>query len=408
MSNDDAPERRSIIKTLADQYNMEASKFQQMVMATCFPASPPATPEEFAAGMQIAHRLDLNPLTKEVHFARIKGGGIQAITGVDGWFTMANRHPEYDGCEFDYEWINGDGPKKLISVTCRIFRKDRTRPTAVTEYMAECFRPNSEAWKLTPSRMLRHRAFGQCARLAFAFAGIMDHDEFERWQEEAAPPVKRMSSAAAKRDGTSIDKFKALLPKLETAHSAEMCKAIWLDNTELLKTAARSWFEMLSQACMYRMKDFGVVVDADDYGWPIFDNETLEAIKNAAAPPKEATAEAEAGPDMVQISAAVPNLSPSPVDAVAAAAPFDEDATEAALNGFRAELAGAHTLNKIGRIWTKWQTPYNQCGTVAQSHFLIAKAAAMKRVKDAIGDALNNFEEHLNRDVQRINTPTGQ
>ncbi len=49
--------------------------------------------------------------------------------------------------------------------------------------MEECRRLNSEAWKITPNRMLRHRAFGQAARMAFSFAGVMDIDEYHRWQE---------------------------------------------------------------------------------------------------------------------------------------------------------------------------------------------------------------------------------
>ncbi len=380
MSNEvDAPERRSIIETLAKQYNMEASKFQQMVQATCFPANPPASPEEFAAGMQIAHRLQLNPITKEVHFARTKGGGIQAIIGVDGWYTMANRHPEYDGCEFSYEWLNGDNaPKKLFSVTCRIFRKDRTRAVEITEYMAECVRP-SEAWKLTPSRMLRHRAFGQCARVAFSFAGVMDHDEFERWQEEATPPVKRMSSYAAKREsnGDSTTKFNELLPKLEKAVTAGTCTDAWKSNTEMLKTAPGRWFIMLSEAYVMRMKDFGVMIGVDDYSWPIFDVETLEAIKNAE-PAKAASVKAEAESTRDRDEPLVDSSSEPANDA-----PFDKEAAEAALAGFTAELDGAHTMNKIGRVWTKWKTLHDQCDSAAQLAFLLAKAAAMKRVKDA-------------------------
>jgi len=384
MSNEaEAPERRSIIETLARQYNMEASKFQQMVQATCFPASPPASPEEFAAGMQIAHRLQLNPITKEVHFARTQGGGIQAIIGVDGWYTMANRHPQYDGCEFAYEWINGDGPKKLMSVTCRIFRKDRTRPIEITEYMAECVRP-SQAWKLTPSRMLRHRAFGQCARVAFSFAGVMDHDEFERWQEEATPPVKRMSSYAAKREpnGDSTAKFNELLPKLENAVNADTCTDAWKSNAEMLKTAPGRWFNMLSEAYVMRMKDFGVTIEVDDYSWPIFDNETLEAIKNAQSPAEPEAHQAENGASL--------ELSDQ------AAAPFDKEAAEAALAGFTAELGGAHTLNKITRVWNKWKTAHDQCDSGAQLAFLLAKAAAMKRVKDAEHERDSSMRDTFN------------
>lgn len=173
------PPRRSILLAMAERYSMEPDAFEATVRATCFPASPPATREEFAAGMQIAHKLELNPLTKELHFARLKGGGVQAIIGVDGWYTMANKHPQYDGCEFD---PIKDDKGAVTEIVCKIYRKDRSRPTIVSELMVEC-RRQTEPWKLTPTRMLRHRAFGQCARLAFAFAGVIDQDEYDRWQE---------------------------------------------------------------------------------------------------------------------------------------------------------------------------------------------------------------------------------
>lgn len=175
----DKPAKKSILLAMAERFGMEPEAFEATVRATCFPANPPATREEFAAGMQIAHKLELNPLTKEVHFARLKGGGVQAIIGVDGWYTMANKHPNYDGCDFK---LIRDDKGKVTEIECTIYRKDRTRPTIISELMVECQR-GTEPWKLTPTRMLRHRAFGQCARLAFAFAGVMDEDEYGRWQD---------------------------------------------------------------------------------------------------------------------------------------------------------------------------------------------------------------------------------
>src|SRR5690606_21577300 len=68
---------------------------------------------------------------------------------------------------------------KLSAVTCRIFRKDRSRHTAVTEYLNECA-GTSEPWKKWPARMLRHKAAIQCARYAFGLSGIVDPDEAER------------------------------------------------------------------------------------------------------------------------------------------------------------------------------------------------------------------------------------
>ena len=65
------------------------------------------------------------------------------------------------------------------SCTCRIYRKDRSHPIVVTEYMDEC-RRNTQPWKSHPRRMLRHKAMIQAARLAFGFTGIYDEDEAER------------------------------------------------------------------------------------------------------------------------------------------------------------------------------------------------------------------------------------
>ena len=373
MSGTELVARRSIIETISQRYNMEATAFEQTVRATCFPATPPATKEEFAAGMQIAFRLELNPITKEVHFARTKGGGIQAIIGVDGWYTIANRHPKYDGCQFDYEWNEAENGRKLIAVTCRIFRKDRSKPDEVTEFMAECQRP-SEAWRLTPSRMLRHRAFGQCARIAFAFAGVMDQDEFGKWQEESEPPpTKRKSSAASKRDG-STETFNALRVNIEGAPNADACLNAWVSNAEFLKTAARGWFDMLAMAFVYRMKDCGEDIDVNDHGWPILSNEQVERANGYTAG-NEPQEEVDKAPSEDQGNGAQD-------DTEGKAAPLDNEAADAAFEGFTAALADAHTHNMITRIWNRYGKARDECDPPTQAKFLAAKAAAMKRVNE--------------------------
>src|SRR5947209_7719129 len=85
-------------------------------------------------------------------------------------------HRAFDGMEFE-EALTDKG--ELVSTTCRIYRKDRGHPIAVTEWLSECYRP-TEAWKMR-HRMLRHKSAMQCARYAFGFAGIYDEDEAERF-----------------------------------------------------------------------------------------------------------------------------------------------------------------------------------------------------------------------------------
>jgi len=81
------------------------------------------------------------------------------------------------------EFIDAADEKgNLLSITCRIFRKDRERHIEVTEYMNEC-RGSSEPWKKWPARMLRHKATIQAARYAFGLSGIIDPDEAERYEQ---------------------------------------------------------------------------------------------------------------------------------------------------------------------------------------------------------------------------------
>lgn len=127
------------------------------------------TDEQMAALLIVANQYKLNPWTSEI-YAFPSNGGITPVVGVDGWARIINANPQFDGMDFEQD---------TESCTCRIYRKDRTHPVSVTEFMDECKR-NTQPWKSHPKRMLRHKAMIQAARLAFGFAGIYDEDEAER------------------------------------------------------------------------------------------------------------------------------------------------------------------------------------------------------------------------------------
>ena len=177
------PEQRSILHTLADRFGMEPLAFQKTVIATC--GLKGSTPEEFAAFLLVANQYGLNPITREIYAFPKQGGGIVPIVSIDGWLNLINSHPACDGFEFEMEH---DEEGKLVSCTCKIFRKDRGHPIAVTEYLEECYRPTAP-WKMA-HRMLRHKALIQAARYAFGFAGIYDPDEGEKIAEarDITPP----------------------------------------------------------------------------------------------------------------------------------------------------------------------------------------------------------------------------
>jgi phage recombination protein Bet len=137
--------------------------------ATAFKGATQVSDAQMTALMVVANQYGLNPWTKEIYAFPDKGG-IVPVVGVDGWGRIMNDHPQFDGIEFE---------QNDESCTAIIYRKDRTRPVKVTEYMAECKR-GTQPWMSHPKRMLRHKAMIQCARLAFGYGGIHDPDEAQQ------------------------------------------------------------------------------------------------------------------------------------------------------------------------------------------------------------------------------------
>lgn len=164
-------QRLSITEAMASNYSMAPDTFLATMRATVF--APNMSREEEAAFLLVAKHHNLNPITREIFAMKKQGGGIIPVVSIDGWVRMTNEHPAFDGMEF---------AATEEEVTCKIYRKDRSRPIAVTEYLAEC-RRQTQPWKEMPRRMLRHKAMIQCARYAFGFAGIYDPDEAERFAE---------------------------------------------------------------------------------------------------------------------------------------------------------------------------------------------------------------------------------
>lgn len=166
------------IQELAGAYKLSPKAFAFTFRAIAMPQ--PHTEAEFVSCCLVAKEHGLNPLTKEIYFMRDKHGNIQAIVGVDGWIKKCNEHPQFDGMEF--EAVNDDEGKP-VSLTVAIYRKDRSRPTKVTEHFSECVqvRRADGPWQTHPHRMLRNRTICQGGRVAFGFAGLMDRDEFDQW-----------------------------------------------------------------------------------------------------------------------------------------------------------------------------------------------------------------------------------
>ncbi len=229
--------RPSLLATMATEYQMDAEIFASTIRKTCMPQN--SSNEEFAAFLMVAHKHGLNPVTREIYAFPKKGGGIQPIVGVDGWMTLINSHPNFDGMDFE-DKVSKNG--ELEAITCRIHRKDRSHAVAVTEYMEECRRA-TEPWQKWPARMLRHKAAIQAARYAFSFSGIIDPEEAERSPEvitdavmAPAPTVIEPAQDGGLEDGLRGDDifdFTAFCEELELAfagaHTPEDVEQAWAD-----------------------------------------------------------------------------------------------------------------------------------------------------------------------------------
>ena len=213
MSNELArKDNRPLLARMADRFGVDPDKMATTMKATCFrqrgrdggPA-PEVSNEQLMALVIVAEQFGLNPFTREL-YAFPDGGGIVPMISVDGWIRIVNEQPQFDGLEFSegppIEGGQYGGHPEWID--CTIYRKDRARPVAIREYMAECFNERSPVWKKSPRRFLRHRALIQCGRVAFGFGGgcgVAGDEEFldvtPVAQLPEPKPVKANDRAAA-------------------------------------------------------------------------------------------------------------------------------------------------------------------------------------------------------------------
>lgn len=197
----------------------------ETLKSTAFKGGVQVSDAQMVALLIVAQQYGLNPFVRELYAFPDKGG-IVPVVSVDGWSRIMNSHDQFDGMEFKQD---------DQSCTCIIYRKDRSHPTSATEYMDECKRDNSPAWKSHPRRMLRHKAMIQAARLAFGFTGIYDQDEAERIIE-----VKEIDVTPGKK---SIEEKR--LPDYPD-DKFEANKAAWEESINSEKHTTQSIINMIS------------------------------------------------------------------------------------------------------------------------------------------------------------------
>lgn len=200
-------------QSLAQALNIagEAHDLVATLKATAFKGN--VSDAQMAALLLVSKQYGLNPWVKEIYAFPDRNNGIVPVVGVDGWSRIINQHQQFDGMDFEQD---------AESCTCIIYRKDRSHPIKVTEWMAECKRNGVGPWQSHPRRMLRHKAMIQCARLAFGYTGIYDQDEAERISDATAP-------AAPPKPESVPDAPQELVSAAEEAANAgtEAYRAFW-------------------------------------------------------------------------------------------------------------------------------------------------------------------------------------
>lgn len=166
----------------------------EVIQKQFFPAN--VKPEEMEYCLAVASNLELNPITREIHFverrAKVNGSWVTTIEPMvsrDGFLTIAHKSGQYAGLEVDVKiekiptlksgkWVMEDD---LVAI-CKVYRKDSNQATTAKVAYKEYVQRTKEGsptkfWKNKPVTMLGKVAESQALRKAFNINGIYSAEE---------------------------------------------------------------------------------------------------------------------------------------------------------------------------------------------------------------------------------------
>lgn len=139
-----------------------------------------ASPQQQKLAIEICDRYGLDPLLRHVTFI----SNSLYITR-DGLMHFAHKSGQFDGMETEAT-RDQDGQ---WTATCRVWRKDMSRPFVVSVYQTEHENKQSSAWRQSPRAMTVKCAVVACMRLAFDIslsgAEEVGYDGKSSWLEHA-------------------------------------------------------------------------------------------------------------------------------------------------------------------------------------------------------------------------------
>lgn len=184
--------------------NYNDAKAVQLIRTTI---APTATAEEFGMFIEYCRSTGLNPFKKEIWFIKTPGyrkkdgtqtaPRVQIMTGINGYLTIANRHPMFDGMECKVEYGENGA---VIGATATVYRKDRRIPSTATALWSEYYKPNpygnKGVWEQMPSIMIAKCAKSLALREAFPQELNGLYTEEEMPSSYAAPKASTATAVA--------------------------------------------------------------------------------------------------------------------------------------------------------------------------------------------------------------------
>lgn len=206
---------QSLIARLASRFGVDSAKLLKCLTTQVFKQSDGKTPtnEELMVLLLVCENYGLNPFAREIFAFRGKSGDIVPVVSLDGWCKIVRSQKDFNGLTFAFSEtkvkVPGYAGELPEYVECAIRLKGVDDPVRIQEFMVECFNDRSPVWRKWPRRMLRSRAFIQCARLAFSLTGLYDEaEDFVEAQPPAAAEPAQPSAAVSTKPKLRLERPK--------------------------------------------------------------------------------------------------------------------------------------------------------------------------------------------------------
>ena len=181
---------QGLIARLAGKFGVEPNRLLKCLTTQVFKQADGRQPtnEELMVLLLVCENFGLNPFNREIYAFRGKSGDIVPVVSLDGWGKIVRSQKDFNGVSFQFSEttvkVAGCSQELPEFVECAMRLKGVDDPIVIQEFMIECFNDKSPVWRKWPRRMLRTRAFIQCARLAFSLTGL--YDEGEEFAEDVS------------------------------------------------------------------------------------------------------------------------------------------------------------------------------------------------------------------------------